>query len=700
VANEANVAKASFGLQIVSLTLMKLSPLHLMAVLTDVTQQVQVEQALVASDRRLMLALDVLQVGEWEIDLQSGAVLHSAQHDRLFGCTGPAPAWTLNEVLSRVHPEDLDRVTHSLQAAVAGLHPWRVEFRIRWPDASVHWLAAHGHVESADGRPLRLFALLVDTTDQRLADADREHARALETENRQVRDASRMKSEFLANMSHELRTPLNAIIGFSELLQRGTVLPASPKHGQFLAHISKSGHHLLQLINDVLDVAKIESGKFEFLPQAIDLAALVGEVVGALQTASHDKQQSVGLELDPALEGLVLDPLRLRQVLFNYLSNAIKFTPAGGAIQVRARAAGAHHFSIEVEDNGPGIAGADLGQLFVEFSQLDSSYSKQHAGTGLGLALTRRLVEGQGGRVGVRSDPGVCTVFHAVLNRVHGWDAQQAAAPAPVAAADSGHADRLLVLEPDTASQRRLIQGLSAAGLQVDAATTAEQGLRLAQVATYDAIALGLQASDTAGLAALAGIRNGGPSQDSPVVEVSVAVDGQIDPDSPGHAVETARFAITNVLSKPIRGHEVQAALARLPQPAGRRARIVVVDDDPLAVDLMCATLTSHGMQAIGVTDSRTALDALAQHSPDALILDLMMPGMDGFEVLAALRAVPDWRDLPVFIWTSTMLTDAEYATLSRSARSILVKGGGGLPAMLDDLRRWRLHLPATVAGP
>jgi CheY-like chemotaxis protein len=257
----------------------------------------------------------------------------------------------------------------------------------------------------------------------------------------------------------------------------------------------------------------------------------------------------------------------------------------------------------------------------------------------------------------------------------------------------------LLVLEPDTASQRRLIQGLAAAGLQVDTATTAEQGLRLAQGATYDAIALGLQASDPAGLAALAGIRSGGPSQDSPVVEFSVAADGQSDLASPGQAIETARFAITNVLSKPIRGQEVQAALARLPQPAGRRARIVVVDDDPLAVDLMCATLTSHGMQAIGVTDSRIALDALAQHQPDALILDLMMPGMDGFEVLAALRAVPAWRDLPVFIWTSTMLTDAEYATLSRSARSILIKGGGGLPAMLDDLRRWRLQLPAAAAS-
>jgi signal transduction histidine kinase/DNA-binding response OmpR family regulator len=601
-------------------------------------------------------------------------------------------------VLGRVHPEDLDKVTHSLQAAVASLQPWRVEFRVVWPDASAHWLAAHGHVESSGGQALRLFALLVDTTEQRQADADRDRALALEAENQQVREGSRLKSLFLANMSHELRTPLNAIIGFAELLQRGTVAPGSPKHEQFLVHISKSGHHLLQLINDVLDVAKIESGKFEFLPQAIALPGLVGDVVGALQAASQAKQLTVAVALDPTLTDLVLDPLRLRQVLFNYLSNAIKFTPQGGHITLRAMAQGRHHVRLEVEDDGIGIAAADLNQLFVEFNQLDNSYSKQHAGTGLGLALTRRLVEGQGGRVGVRSVPAQCTVFHAVLNRVHGWDALQAQA-APVASPTA--VERLLVIEHDAQIRARLAEGLSAGGLQVDSAGTAQAALRLAHSAPYAGITLDMTLPDLPGLGALAGIRRSGASQATPVVGVSMAADSDSDSGNgnPGLAGEAARFAIANVLSKPIRGPEVQAALSRLSKPAGRRARVMVVDDDPLAIDVMCATLTSHGMQATGLADSRQVLDALALHGPDALILDLMMPGMNGFEVLAALRAEPAWRDLPVFIWTSMILTDAEYGLLSRSARAILVKGGGGLPAMLEDLRRWRVQVtdPAVV---
>ena len=256
-----------------------------------------------------------------------------------------------------------------------------------------------------------------DITQQRLAEEARQRSERLEVENMRIQETNRVKSLFLANMSHELRTPLNAIIGFSELLESGAVPPDSPKHAQFLGHISRSGQHLLGLINDVLDLSKVDAGKLAFLPEVVDVAAAVGEVVTGLQTTSAGKSQTVQTDLDAELATVEVDPIRLRQVLYNYLSNAVKFTPAGGRITVRTRAEGEDRFRVEVEDTGPGIAEQDLERLFVEFQQLDEGFTRKHQGTGLGLALTKRLVEAQGGSVGVRSTPGQGSVFHLVLPR-------------------------------------------------------------------------------------------------------------------------------------------------------------------------------------------------------------------------------------------------------------------------------------------
>ena len=292
---------------------------------------------------------------------------------------------------------------------------------------------AHDYVEKAWLRPETL-TQAVENSIERLgmertmqaqhhqADASRIRSPQLEGENRRIQETSRLKSQFLANMSHELRTPLNAVIGFADLLHSGAVRPESPQHQAFLGHIGTSGRHLLRLINDVLDLSKVESGKFEFFPEPLNLAVLVTEVIEILHAEIQRKHLLISADVAPALEQLVLDPARLKQVLYNYLSNAIKFTPDEGSVTVRARAEDAAHFRLEVEDTGIGIAASDLPRLFTEYQQLDSGYAKQHQGAGLGLALTRRLVEAQHGSVGVRSTPGVGSVFHLVLNRVHGTD--------------------------------------------------------------------------------------------------------------------------------------------------------------------------------------------------------------------------------------------------------------------------------------
>jgi signal transduction histidine kinase len=258
--------------------------------------------------------------------------------------------------------------------------------------------------------------------------ADRKRAQAELTRARdEAMEGSRLKSAFVANMTHELRTPLNGIIGFSQLLYAGRIDPASAEYKRSLGDILFSARHLLSLINDVLDLAKVESGKMEFTSEPVDLAQLVEEVRGVLRPVAAQKEIQVEAEIAPELGQVVLNSAKLRQVLYNYVSNAIEFSGNGTRVTIRLRPEGDDWFRLEVEDNGEGICAEDLKKLFTEFHQLDSSSSKRHQGTGLGLALTRRIVEAQGGSIGVTSEPGKGSTFWAVLPRCYSMRNGQAA---------------------------------------------------------------------------------------------------------------------------------------------------------------------------------------------------------------------------------------------------------------------------------
>ena len=291
-----------------------------------------------------------------------------------------------------------------------------------------------------------------------------------------MQEASRLKSEFLANMSHELRTPLNAIIGFAELMHKGKVGPVSAEHQEYLGDILTSSRHLLQLINDVLDLAKVESGKMDFRPEPVELETLVGEVRDVLRGLSASKQLRLTVEVSPAIGPVTVDPGRLKQVLYNYLSNAIKFTSERGSVTVRAVPIDDAWFRLDVEDTGIGISTENLERLFVEFQQLDASASKRHQGTGLGLALTKRIVEAQGGRIEVRSELGKGSTFSAILPR-------SMARPRPGATqhrqAISGTAS-VLVVDDDAATLKLLEAELATLGREVLCVSNAEQALRLA----------------------------------------------------------------------------------------------------------------------------------------------------------------------------------------------------------------------------
>jgi len=242
-----------------------------------------------------------------------------------------------------------------------------------------------------------------------------EVAETLAEESRRALEGHRLKSEFLANMSHELRTPLNAIIGFAELMFTGKAGPVSDDHREYLGDILTSSQQLLQLINDAVDLAKLESGTLTFRPETVDLAKVATEVCGIVRGLAATKHIRLQIEVDPALPHARLDPGKLKQVLYNYLSNALKFTPEDGGVTLRMKPDACGTFRIEVEDTGIGVSREDMHRLFVEFQRLDAVGAKRYAGTGLGLALTRRIVEAQGGSVGVQSEPAQGSVFWATL---------------------------------------------------------------------------------------------------------------------------------------------------------------------------------------------------------------------------------------------------------------------------------------------
>ncbi|HYL37124.1 MAG TPA: PAS domain S-box protein [Bryobacteraceae bacterium] len=329
-----------------------------------------------------------------------------------------------------VHPEDRPRAEAALINLQSGIELDQLELRFLSKSGAYRWLVGSATPALEQGV---VFAAVNDITERKhLEEQLRSQNVALEEQNRRVAAASRLKSEFLANMSHELRSPLNGILGFTELLYDGRLGPIPERPREFLGRIHSSATHLLHLINGVLDLSKVEAGRLEFRPERVSVSSVILEVMSILGSLAAEKQIRMEAEIDQSVDQVVTDAGRLKQILHNYLSNALKFTGPDGRVVVRLKSEGADEFRVAVSDTGAGVAEKDIGRLFVEFQQLDATKAKRYQGTGLGLALTKRIVEAQGGRVGVESKPGQGSTFFAVLPRAPGM--------VPIAAAISKHA--------------------------------------------------------------------------------------------------------------------------------------------------------------------------------------------------------------------------------------------------------------------
>jgi PAS domain S-box-containing protein len=541
------------------------------------------------------------------------------------------------------------------------------------------------------GKPIGYVLISKDISEEKaLEEQLKRKNREIEEQYRRVQQANRLKSEFLANMSHELRTPLNAIIGFSELMHDGKVGPVSEEHREYLGDILASSRHLLQLINDILDLSKVESGKMDFYPEAIDVAKLVGEVRDILRTLAAQKRIAIEVTVEPAVSEVVADPSKLKQVLYNYLSNALKFTPDEGRIEVAVLPESPETFRLEVQDTGIGIRSEELARLFVEFQQLDSSAAKKYAGTGLGLALTKRIVEAQGGRVGVESVVGKGSTFFAVLPRIAPRGSVQPSAPPELRMPLAG-ALRVLAIDDDPTDRRWLFRTLSDAGFAVDTASTGAEALEQCRSHVYDAILLDLLLPDTDGREVLRSIRSGRRNQQTPVIIVTVVAEKGVG----------AGFHVDDILQKPVAQKDLLAALNRASVSPSSSGPILVIDDDLSALKLAARTLKDLGYRPVCYTDAAQALDSIAGDPPAAVVLDLLMPGMDGFEFLSRFRRTPIGRRTPVIVWTVKDLSSREREELENLAQSVVSKSAGA-KALIEELETYvarRVPAGASESG-
>jgi signal transduction histidine kinase/DNA-binding response OmpR family regulator len=491
--------------------------------------------------------------------------------------------------------------------------------------------------------------------------------RELERKSEEVEVASRHKSEFLASMSHELRTPLNAVIGFSEVLLERMFGDLNDRQEEYLRDIWSSGRHLLELLNDILDLSKVEAGRMELERFVFPVRQVLEYGIAMVRERAVRHDITLSLEVAPEVGLIEADELRIKQVMLNLLSNAVKFTPDGGEVTVRARVDGSE-LVVTVSDTGIGIAPEDKERIFESFQQAGRGVPQQE-GTGLGLTLSRRIVGLLDGRMWLDTELGVGSTFGFAVPI--GIMAEQAAQPAqhvrdgvPV----------VVVVEDDRHALELLTLYLESAGVEVVGARDGPSGLATVRREHPDAVVLDIRLPDMDGWEVLTALKADPATAAIPVVVVSI-----LDERGTGFALGAAEYLV-----KPVSRDDVLAALARV-RVLPDAGTLLVIDDDPLALELVEAVLEPRGWTVLRASDGPTGTALARSRRPSVVLLDLLMPGMDGFAVVGALRSESVTKDIPIVVFTAKTLTSADKDRL-RGRISFVAQKSEFDPAVLVDL--------------
>ncbi len=523
---------------------------------------------------------------------------------------------------------------------------------------------------------------------QSLEQKVKERTQELELANVKLRKADRMKSEFLANMSHELRTPLNAIIGFAEILRDGVVGDLDETQISAVIDIHESGKHLLQMINDILDLSKVEAGKMELQLEEFSLGRAINEIYSIIRDMANKKGLNLDISVPDDLPNVYADQVKFKQVMYNLLSNAIKFTPTG-SINVEA-SYDDNQFTVSVADTGIGIDETDHEAIFDEFRQVDSSQSRQFEGTGLGLALTKRLVELHGGRIWVKSEGlGKGSNFSFTIPRRiedigKAIDEHEAHHPAEPKSPAKTKGKTILIVEDNPHAAQLLHIYLTDIGYDTEIASDGEEAVVKARQIKPFAITLDIMLPKKDGWQIMQELKNYSETQNIPVIIVSI-----VDDQSFGFGMGAVGYLV-----KPIDKAQLIGILDRLEiasQPQDRKPNILIVDDNHDDIKLMESILSNEGYKVFDADNGNDGIEKAIETKPDLIILDLIMPEVNGFEVLEELQNRPETKKIPVIVCSMKELTMEDRERLNSKVNSIVKKGEDAKTHILKAIKRIEL---------
>ncbi|MFQ5944024.1 MAG: PAS domain S-box protein [Anaerolineales bacterium] len=587
-----------------------------------------------------------------------------------------------------IHPEDRQRVQDAVQAliddsaAMGDTNTYRVEDT----DGNVLWARDEVHLTRDErGQAVRIEGIVTDISALKQAQQSlEERNRSLGMANERLEELDQIKSSFLANMSHELRTPLNSIIGFSRLLADGLAGELAGQQHEFVEDIHGSGQDLLTLINDLLDLSKIEAGQLELHPESISFEELAQETIDTVLPLVQQKGQELIGDIPSDLPPLNADRFRIKQVLLNLLSNAHKFTPEGGSITARAYVLDETALLCSVMDTGIGIPAESLDMIFEEFRQAGNSPARDIHGTGLGLPISRQLIEMHGGTIWVESTKGEGSTFSFLLP----LSGPQDALPSVYAEPGLGEtwpldSERLvMIVEDDRRFANMLGFYFTREGFDVAQIFSGDHVVERARQLGPCLISLDLMLPQTDGWQVLRQLKADPQTADIPVVIVSV-----LDPTESSGIWQS--LGALDYIVKPLSREQLERLLALARASLPRPIQVLVVDDDAETGRLLQLTFPQPAFNTELMTDAQDALERLVSDLPDVLVLDLMMPGLSGIKLLERLHQNPATQDLPVVILSAKKLTSEEEAHLGSMAQAIIHKEGRmQLSQLLDQVKQ------------
>jgi len=493
----------------------------------------------------------------------------------------------------------------------------------------------------------------------------------------EVERASKFKDQFLSTMSHELRTPLNAVLGFSDLLTEERYGPLNERQRRYVTHIHTGGKHLLTLINDILDLSKIEAGRLQLAIESVLLKISFGEVLDTMRPLA-DKKSQVLVQQTPADLSVRADSTRFKQVLMNLIGNAIKFTPEGGRIELAAQKFG-DEVRVEVRDSGPGIPLEEQKRIFEAFYRLRQT-GKAAEGTGLGLAITQRLVELHGGQLGLESQPGSGSCFYFTLSTATAL--QREVVRETKTDLSPSASPRILVVEDDSAAAQLLQSQLVSSGYDVVLCDNGQRAVETAAELKPDAITLDIMMKPVNGWDLLSDLKSDVRTAKIPVIVVTV-----VDQPATGALLGADEYIV-----KPVEKATLLAAVERCLNLRGQIGRgrrpILIVEDDAPTREFIAEMLSKHGYVVSTAADGTEARAQVATSLPELVILDLILPNVSGFQLLAEWRGDSRTADLPVFVLTSKDLTQEEKEYLRTNAGAFFHKQERWQEALIGQLQR------------